>query len=58
MTWHLIRAIILTMKDNMVRKTVRIPVDIHDRLKHLHLKSPHISLNAFIVEALQKGLAK
>lgn len=48
----------LTMKQDMVRKTVRIPVDIHDRLINLHLKSPHISLNAFIVEALQKGLSK
>jgi len=46
------------MKANMVRKTVRIPVDIHDRLKKLHQQSPHISLNAFIVEALRKGLAK
>lgn len=46
------------MKDTVIRKTVRIPVAIHDRLIEKHEASPHISLNAFIVDALLKGLKK
>lgn len=42
------------MKDE-VRMTIRLPKDIHNRLKAIQEKKPHMSLNALMVEAIYKA---
>ena len=43
------------MKD-MVRLTVRIPRDLHVRLGKEVKEKPHLSQNAVIVEAIERGM--
>jgi len=40
----------------MTRVTVRLPKGVYEELRRVKRKNPHLSLNAVIVEAVNKGL--
>lgn len=40
----------------MTRMTVRLPKGVYEELRRVKRKNPHLSLNAVIVEAVNKGL--
>lgn len=40
----------------MMRMTVRLPKGVYEELQRVKEENPHLSLNALIVEAVNKGL--
>ena len=42
----------------MTRMTVRLPKGVYEELRKVKKQNPHLSLNAVIVEAVNRGLSK